>query len=110
MEERVPLRDLGRTAFLGFSYRMQPAQARVLSELLHADDGAGHPPFIVDGSLRPAGGPCVEFVPVPTLPPDPEPRRRHDAEPHWQGGGTPEQSSRQSWSGMKNLLQKAGAL
>jgi len=31
-------------------------------------------------------------------------------ETHWQGGGTPEQSSRQSWSGMKNLLQKAGAL
>ena len=31
-------------------------------------------------------------------------------ETHWQGGGTPEASSRQSWSGMKSLLQKAGAL
>jgi len=31
-------------------------------------------------------------------------------ETHWDGGGTPEESSRQSWAGMKNLLQKAGAL
>jgi L-ribulose-5-phosphate 3-epimerase len=30
-------------------------------------------------------------------------------ETHWKGG-TPEESSRQSWSGMKNLLEKAGAL
>jgi L-ribulose-5-phosphate 3-epimerase len=31
-------------------------------------------------------------------------------ETHWDGGGTPEKSSRQSWAGMKNLLQEAGAL
>jgi sugar phosphate isomerase/epimerase len=31
-------------------------------------------------------------------------------ETHWRGGGTPEQSSRQSWAGMKGLLQDAGAL
>jgi len=31
-------------------------------------------------------------------------------ETHWDGGGTPEKSSRQSWAGMKDLLQKAGAL
>ena len=31
-------------------------------------------------------------------------------ETHWQGGGTAEESSRQSWSGMKTLLQKAGTL
>lgn len=31
-------------------------------------------------------------------------------ETHWQGGGTPEKSSRQSWAGMKDLLQRAGAL
>jgi L-ribulose-5-phosphate 3-epimerase len=31
-------------------------------------------------------------------------------ETHWDGGGTPEESSRQSWAGMKGLLQKAGAL
>jgi len=31
-------------------------------------------------------------------------------ETHWQGGGTAEESSRQSWSGMKSLLQKAGTL
>ena len=31
-------------------------------------------------------------------------------ETHWKGGGTPEESSRQSMAGMKALLQKAGAL
>jgi L-ribulose-5-phosphate 3-epimerase len=31
-------------------------------------------------------------------------------ETHWAGGGTPEESSRQSWAGMKKLLQQAGAL
>jgi len=31
-------------------------------------------------------------------------------ETHWDGGGTPEKSSRQSWAGMKDLLQRAGAL
>jgi hypothetical protein len=31
-------------------------------------------------------------------------------ETHWDGGGTPEESTRQSWAGMKEVLQKAGAL
>jgi L-ribulose-5-phosphate 3-epimerase len=31
-------------------------------------------------------------------------------ETHWDGGGSPEQSSRKSWAGMKKLLQQAGAL
>jgi L-ribulose-5-phosphate 3-epimerase len=31
-------------------------------------------------------------------------------ETHWRGAGTPEESSRQSWAGMKGLLQKAGAV
>jgi L-ribulose-5-phosphate 3-epimerase len=31
-------------------------------------------------------------------------------ETHWDGGGSPEKSSRQSWAGMKTLLQKVGAL
>jgi sugar phosphate isomerase/epimerase len=31
-------------------------------------------------------------------------------ETHWRGAGTPEASSRQSWAGMKDELQKAGAL
>src|SRR5215469_14689920 len=31
-------------------------------------------------------------------------------ETHWSGGGTPEESSRQSWAGMRNLLHDAGAL
>lgn len=30
-------------------------------------------------------------------------------ETHWDGGGTPEECSRQSWAGMKDLLQRAGA-
>ena len=30
-------------------------------------------------------------------------------ETHWTGAGTPENSSRQSWAGMKELLHKAGA-
>ena len=31
-------------------------------------------------------------------------------ETHWNGGGSPEESSRKSWTGMKKLLQEAGAL
>jgi L-ribulose-5-phosphate 3-epimerase len=31
-------------------------------------------------------------------------------ETHWNGGGSPEESSRQSWAGMKKLLQQADAL
>ena len=31
-------------------------------------------------------------------------------ETHWRGAGTPEESTRQSWSGMKKELQEAGAL
>jgi sugar phosphate isomerase/epimerase len=30
-------------------------------------------------------------------------------ETHWRGAGTPEESTRQSWGGMKQLLEKAGA-
>ena len=31
-------------------------------------------------------------------------------ETHWRGAGTPEESTRQSWAGMKEQLQKADAL
>jgi len=31
-------------------------------------------------------------------------------ETHWRGAGTPEESTRQSWAGMKEELEKAGAL
>jgi L-ribulose-5-phosphate 3-epimerase len=31
-------------------------------------------------------------------------------ETHWNGGGSPEESSRKSWAGMKKLLQQAGAM
>jgi L-ribulose-5-phosphate 3-epimerase len=37
-------------------------------------------------------------------------RRAVTLETHWKGGGTPEESSRQSFAGMKQLLQKAGAV
>jgi len=31
-------------------------------------------------------------------------------ETHWRGAGTPEESTRQSWAGMKEVMQKAGVL
>lgn len=31
-------------------------------------------------------------------------------ETHWRGAGTPEESTRQSWTGMKKALQVAGAI
>ena len=31
-------------------------------------------------------------------------------ETHWNGGGSPEESTRKSWAGMKKLLEQAGAL
>lgn len=31
-------------------------------------------------------------------------------ETHWRGGGTPEESTKQSWAGMKQELEKAGAI
>ena len=31
-------------------------------------------------------------------------------ETHWNGGGSPEESSRKSWAGMKRMLEQAGAL
>jgi sugar phosphate isomerase/epimerase len=37
-------------------------------------------------------------------------RQAVSLETHWRGAGTPEESSRQSWAGMKAALQKAGAL
>jgi sugar phosphate isomerase/epimerase len=30
-------------------------------------------------------------------------------ETHWRGASTPEESTRQSWAGMKDELQRAGA-
>jgi sugar phosphate isomerase/epimerase len=37
-------------------------------------------------------------------------QRAVSLETHWRGAGTPEESSRQSWAGMKEQLRKAGAL
>jgi hypothetical protein len=88
VEEQIKLRDLGRTAFLGKSYRMRPALARVVSDIFSTEDArAGQPPFSLNGADDIAeDGPCLEFIAVPTLPPDPEPRHRHAGEPRWQGG------------------------
>jgi L-ribulose-5-phosphate 3-epimerase len=37
-------------------------------------------------------------------------RKAVSLETHWRGAGTPEESTRQSWAGMKRLLKEAGAL
>jgi sugar phosphate isomerase/epimerase len=37
-------------------------------------------------------------------------QRAVSLETHWRGAGTPEESSRQSWAGMKEQLRIAGAL
>jgi AAA domain len=90
VEEQIKLRDLGRTAFLGVSHRMQPALARVLSDILSTEDAlAGQPPFSLNHSARTLDDfLCLEFVAIPTLPPEPEPHHRADGEPRWQSGGT----------------------
>jgi hypothetical protein len=93
VEEHVKLRDLGRTAFLGVSYRMRPALAVVVSDLLRtpADLQAHTPPaYGLNGAgLTNGSAPCLEFVAVPTSSSDAEPRRRTaDPQPHWQGGAT----------------------
>jgi len=31
-------------------------------------------------------------------------------ETHWSGGGSPEESTRKSWAGMKKLLQEGNAI
>ena len=82
VQEQIKLRNLGRTAFLGTSYRMQPDLAHILSDILSAVDAtAGQPPFSFNGTvLTPSNGPCLEFIGVPTLPPEHEPRR-HSSHP-----------------------------
>ncbi|MFO0844304.1 MAG: AAA domain-containing protein [Gemmataceae bacterium] len=78
VEEKLGLRDTGRTAVLSRSYRARPALARFLSRLLY------------NGTYAPAGdvGPvddesAVRFVPVPAARPEgrrePEPRRNGGA-------------------------------
>jgi hypothetical protein len=91
VEERLPLRDLGRTVLLNVPHRVEPALARFLSDLLF--DGACVPPPgwpggsrdpAVAGPLAPREAAAIEFVSVPPL--EPEGRRR----------GTP---SGEGWSG-----------
>src|SRR5262249_56292421 len=61
VEERLRLRDLGRTAFLAVPHRFTADLARVLSDLVF--EGAFH-----CGELaRSPGGPALELVAVPPL-------------------------------------------
>ncbi len=80
VQERLGLRDLGRTALLSAPHRSrQGPLAAFLSDLLFT------------GSYRPAegaaAGPAVEFVAVPALERE-EPRRHSEREPAWGRGGT----------------------
>jgi hypothetical protein len=80
VQERLGLRDLGRTALLSAPHRSrQGPLAAFLSDLLFT------------GSYRTAecaaAGPVVEFVAVPALERE-EPRRHSEREPAWGRGGT----------------------
>ncbi len=80
-EERLHLRDLGRTAALAVPYRSRGGLASFLADLLYA--GACHP-HAQDGGWPGA----VELVPVPLLGGEPEGRRPSEREARWGGGGT----------------------
>lgn len=80
VEERLGLRDIGRTAVLSRSYRARPALARFVSRLLY--NGAFSP---ARETSPLAGLPAVQFVAVPETRPE---GRRGDPEPRRNGGGT----------------------
>jgi hypothetical protein len=100
VEERLHLRDLGRTTLLALPYRPQPPLARFLSDLLFA--GACQPwPC---GDRRECGGGLevggdgwapVEFVVVPSLSRAEAPRAT-EPEPRWGAGGTATAACRHS--------------
>jgi hypothetical protein len=69
-EAHLRLRDLGRTARLEIPYRMAPALAEAVSDVLF--EGAYRVPQPPAGAVVPAG-PLVEFVAVPPLPCKAEP-------------------------------------
>jgi hypothetical protein len=80
VEEKLGLRDSGRTAVLARDYRARPALARFVSRVLY--NGAVTPGRDAGGLT---GGPAVRFVAVPDSRPD---GRRGEAEPRRNGGGT----------------------
>lgn len=85
VEENLGLRDTGRTAVLGRSYRARPALWRFLANLLYSGRGQAVRDTGVLTLLAPES--AVEFVAVPPTSRI-EPRRPPEPEPRWSGGGT----------------------
>jgi hypothetical protein len=83
VEQRLQLRNLGRTVLLGVPHRMQPALAGWLSETLY--EGAYHCEELSE--CNSSAHPAVEFVAVPALNGPAESRRRGDEEGRRRGGG-----------------------
>jgi hypothetical protein len=101
------LRDAGRTAFLSTPHRMCPPLARFVTGLLDAARVADPRP---DDSPRPGARPAVEFVPVPPLPPDNEPRRRGESDSRRRRGGTataPRLKANRGGAGLETELAEA---
>jgi hypothetical protein len=91
VEERLGIRDLGRTTLLAVPHRHQPLLDCFLSDLLFA---GGYRCHDGGGRLRPAGArlpggerPPVEFVAVPPLREAHEARRPNEPEHAWASGG-----------------------
>jgi hypothetical protein len=87
LEERLGLRDLGRTAVLTRCYRSRPALARALSLLLHggAQEATSGGELPCCGLLGPA--PAIELIPVTNSGRSPEGRRTTEGL-RFVGGGT----------------------
>jgi hypothetical protein len=81
-EERLHLRDLGRTTFLSVPRRSRGGLARFVADLLSG--GAWQPGAVFEGECATC---AVELVAVPALAREAE-GRRGEREPRWSGGGT----------------------
>lgn len=87
VEEKLGLRDRGRTSILGKSYRAQPDVWRFVSELLYngASSSAADLPLLPQG---PAHKPVVEFHAVPAGPRGANEARRTEPVTRWNGSAT----------------------
>jgi hypothetical protein len=101
-QERLGLRDLGRTALLTATYRSRAGLAHSLSELLF--EGACRPAAAcrAPGAALDEGCP-VEFVAVPPLEREGTARRASERESRWGGGGTATAAPRQRARGGAGL-------
>jgi hypothetical protein len=79
------LRDSGRTAYLGLPHRMRPALARFVTRLLAAGWGADSLPAVPPPAEDET---AVEFVPIPSLLPESDSRRRTESDSRRRAGGT----------------------